>query len=207
MAKADDKYVKKETMYIGIGVALVVGVLIGIVFSSSRSGDMQGLAPGQAGPQAQMQSGLTPEQASNIMALEQAVAGNPQDVDAWVQLGHLYFDANRPEKAIRSYEKSLALRPNDANVLTDLGVMYRRVGRNQEAIASFDKAIAVDPQHQQSRFNKGIVLMNDLADLPGAIATWEELLRVNPAATASNGASVSQIVADAKKQLAAGSGQ
>lgn len=207
MAKIDDSYVKKEILYIGIGVAFVVGALVGIVYNSSQTPMVQVTGQRQAGPPAQMQSGLTADQARNIMALEQRVAGNSQDVDAMVQLGHTYFDANLPGKAIQAYEKSLKLRPNDPNVLTDLGVMYRRAGRFLEAIASFDKAIAVDGSHEQSRFNKGIVLMNDLADIPGAIKAWEELLKVNPAARAGNGTEVSAIIADAKSQLPVGAGQ
>ena len=201
MAKVDDSYVKKEVMYIGIGVALVVGVLIGIVYNSSQNKTGQLSVQRQSVSPAQMQSGITPDQARNIMVLEQRVAGDPQDLEAWVQLGHTYFDANRPNKAILAYEKSLNLKPNDAGVLTDLGVMYRRAGRAQDAINSFDKAIAVDPRHEQSRFNKGIVLMNDLGDVSGAISTWEGLLQVNPAARAGNGTAVTQIIADAKSKL------
>lgn len=205
MAKSDGGSIKKETMYIGVGITLVVGVLIGIVVSSFQSGS--GQAPGQqASGQAQVQGGLSPQQASQIMALEQQVAANPQDVDSWTQLGHVYFDTNRPEKAIRAYTKSLELRPNDANVLTDLGVMYRKAGLFPEALSSFDKARALDPRHEQSRFNKGIVLMYDLGDVSGAIAAWEDLLQVNPLAKAGNGIPISQLIDDARAQ-AAGSGQ
>ncbi len=140
-------------------------------------------------------------------ALEQRVKANPQDVDAWTKLGHVYFDTNRADQAIRSYSKSLELSPGDPNVLTDLGVMYRRVGRHQEAIASFDKAIAANSKHEQSRFNKGIVQMYDLGDVPGAVATWEALIAVNPVAKAANGTSISQIIDDAKKQLPVNAGQ
>jgi cytochrome c-type biogenesis protein CcmH/NrfG len=146
--------------------------------------------------------GLTPQQASQILALEQEVAANPQDGEAWTQLGHVYFDTDNPDKAIRAYTKSLEINPNDANVLTDLGVMYRRAGFFQEALAVFDKARAIAPKHEQSRFNKGIVLMYDLGDINGAIAAWEELLEVNPQAQASNGVPVSQFIDEAKKQAA-----
>ncbi len=204
MAKLDSDGVKKETMYIGIGITLVVGVLIGIVISSFQSGNST--APSQqasATPQGQG-GGLSAQQASQIMDLEQKVAANPQDGDAWTQLGHVYFDTNRPNKAIRAYTKSLELRPNDPNVLTDLGVMYRKVGLFQEAISSFDKACALAPRHEQSRFNKGIVLMYDLGDVNGAIVAWEDLLKINPMAQTGNGIPISQVIEDARAQTAAG---
>jgi cytochrome c-type biogenesis protein CcmH/NrfG len=201
MAKADSGSVKKETMYIGIGIALVVGVLLGIVFSSFKSGTIPLSGQQASQPQQGQGPGLSQQQASQIMDLEQRVAANPQDVEAWTQLGHVYFDTDRPEQAIRAYSKSLELRPDNPDVLTDLGVMYRRAGRFQEAIASFDKASALGPRHEQSRFNKGIVLMYDLGDIPAAIAAWEDLLKVNPMAQTGNGVPISQLIEEARAQL------
>jgi len=128
------------------------------------------------------------------LSLEQEVATNPANADAWTQLGHVYFDTNNPPKAIRAYEKSLELRPNDPNVLTDLGVMYRRSGQPEKALEAFDRAMGIDPGHEQSRFNKGIVLRYDMNDRDAAIKAWEELLKVNPNAMAPNGIPVSEAI-------------
>ena len=68
---------------------------------------------------------------------------NPENTEAWIQLGHVYFDTNINDKAIVAYEKSLELNPRNANVLTDLGIMYRRNGQPQKAIEKFDEAIVV----------------------------------------------------------------
>ena len=122
------------------------------------------------------------------------MAANPTNVEAWTRLGHVYFDTNNPAKAIRAYEKSLELRPDDPNVLTDLGVMYRRNGQPDKALAAFDRAIAVDPRHEQSRFNKGIVLRYDMNDREGAVKVWEELLAINPNALVPNGQPVSEAI-------------
>ena len=124
---------------------------------------------------------------------------NPDNIEAWTQLGNHYFDTGNFAKAINAYNKSLALNPNNANVLTDLGVMYRRNGNPVEAVASFDKAIAVDPNHQTARFNKGIVQLNDLNDRAGAIKTWQELVAIKPDATAPNGQLISEIILEIQK--------
>jgi tetratricopeptide (TPR) repeat protein len=109
-------------------------------------------------------------------------------------LGNVYFDTNNVPKAIRAYEKSIELSPNNPNVITDLGVMYRRNGQPDKALEAFEMAIAVSPGHQQSRFNKGIVLRYDLNDRDGAVKAWEELLKINPNATAPNGQPLSEAI-------------
>ena len=63
---------------------------------------------------------------------------------------------------------------------TDLGIMYRAVKDYDKAIAEFREAARLDPNHKNSRFNLGIVLQEDKKDVPGAIAAWEDFLRVEP---------------------------
>jgi len=58
--------------------------------------------------------------------------------------------------------------------------MYRQLKDFQKALAMFRKAAAVSPTHPQSRMNIGVVLMHDLNDPKGAIAAWEDYLRVAP---------------------------
>lgn len=190
----EGNFVKKETMLVVALITLVVGFLGGVFYSAFQSGPTGGVPTASAPPQQQQQSNLSSEQATTILQLEQEVAANPTNVNAWTQLGHVYFDTDNPAKAIRAYEKSLELRPDDANVLTDLGVMYRRNGQPEKALAAFDQAMTVDSSHQQSRFNKGIVLRYDLNDREGAIKAWEELLKINPNAMAPNGQPVSEAI-------------
>ena len=175
-------------------VCLIIGFLSGIVFSIYKppaGGGTATVATGQ--PQAQAAK-LTAEQTQQLLQLELAVQKNPNNIEAWTTLGHLYFDSDQPDKAINAYNKSLALAPNNPDVLTDLGVMYRRAGNPQQAIASFDKAIAVNAKHETARFNKGIVLLYDLKDQPGAIAAWQGLVSLNPMATAPNGQLISEML-------------
>lgn len=182
--------VKKETLLIAVVVSLVVGFLAGVVFSVYKSGSVEHVIP--APPPATQSQDASIQQAGQMLALEREVAANPDNVMAWTQLGHLYFDSKKYTQAINAYEKSLALAPNNADVWTDLGVMYRRNGQPEKAISSFDKAGAVNPRHEPSRINKGIVLRYDLNDRQGAIKAWEEVLKMNPVAKAPNGRLLSE---------------
>jgi cytochrome c-type biogenesis protein CcmH/NrfG len=192
----EGNYVKMETMLIIALITLVIGFLGGVFYSALQSGPTGSVQTTSVPPQQQQQQapGLTSEQARDILNLEQEVAANPTNVNAWTQLGHVYFDTSQYAKAIRAYEKSLELRPDDANVLTDLGVMYRRNGQPEKALEAFDRAIAVAPRHEQARFNKGIVLRYDMNDREGAVKIWEELLEINPNAMAPNGMPVSEAI-------------
>ena len=190
----ENNLVKKETMLVVALIALVVGFLGGIFYSALQSGPTGSVQTTSAPPQQQQQPGMSNEQARAILDLEQEVAVNPTNVNAWTQLGHVYFDTNNPPKAIRAYEKSLELNPNNPDVLTDLGVMYRRNGQPDKALATFDQAMAIAPNHEQSRFNKGIVLRYDMNDVEGARKAWEELLKINPNAVAPNGIPVSEAI-------------
>ncbi|MGW8160669.1 MAG: tetratricopeptide repeat protein [Desulfobulbales bacterium] len=192
--KNTEGYIKKETTLVIALIAVVVGFLGGIFYSAIQS-DTGGTVQTVSAPvQQQQQSQLTSEQAKNILTLEQEVATNPTNVNAWIQLGNVYFDTDNYDNAIRAYEKSLELSPNNAYVLTDLGVMYRRSGQPQKALESFDRAIAIVPSLEQASINKGIVLLYDLQDRDGAKKAWEALLKINPNATTADGQSLREAV-------------
>ena len=191
---ADGQYVKKETMLVVALVALIVGFLGGVVFSAYKSG--AGLNVSASGPsgQASQKQDISNKVAQEINELERGISLNPENVEALIRLGNLYFDTEQPEKAIMAYNKALELDPGNPNVLTDLGVMYRRKGQPLDAIKAFDKAIKIDPRHEASRFNKGVVLLHDLNDSEGAIRAWEELVEVNPFAKAQGNKLVLELI-------------
>ncbi|MCJ7686331.1 MAG: tetratricopeptide repeat protein [Desulfobacteraceae bacterium] len=180
----DGRYVKKETMLVVALVAIIVGFLGGVVFSAYNSSPGLNMpASGPSGQTSQKQD-ISNKVAQEINDLEKEISLQPENIEALIRLGNLYFDTDRPEKAIIAYNKALELNPGNPDVLTDLGVMYRRKGKPLEAIEAFDKASKIDPRHEASRFNKGVVLMYDLKDTKGAITVWKELVELNPFARA-----------------------
>jgi len=216
MAQNDDS-VSIQTLVVAICIAVAVGFFGGVIYSSLRSGSGNVAPMGQqAGRQApagmppmaggQPQGGLSPQQASMILSLEQRVAANANDADAWLQLGNTYFDSNNFLKAIDAYKKYLAIQPNNPNALTDLGIMYRNTGQTAEAIATFDRAMAADSKHVQAAFNKGIVLLNDMHDPQGALAVWQKLVADNPGATSGDGMPVAKLIEEVKQQHDLGKG-
>ncbi len=186
---------KQQQPILAYLIIFIVGFVCGVGFAAFK------LNSGGNGTSvtSNQQIANTPDETSTaITNLEATVTANPEDFQSWVHLGHLYFDTNQYDKAIAAYTTSLKYHSGDADLLTDLGVMHRRSGRPEVAIEWFEKAQAMDQIHQPSRFNEGIVRFYDLKDPEGAIAAWEELLKVNPDAAAGSGQKIKDIVDEVK---------
>ena len=180
----------KQTAMILAAITFAFGFLAGAGFMFFKT---------DSAPSVVSNSVTAVDPAQRAKALETEVMINPQNTNAWIQLGHVYFDTDNYGQAINAYEKALKLDPNNANVLTDLGIMYRRSGKFSKAIEKFDKAVAVDHKHHNARLNKGIVLMHDLNDRDGAIKAWEDLLEINPFAMVGENQSLDQLITHYKE--------
>ena len=199
--KTETKYVRMETAVIIALVALVVGFFAGEIMDLSKPSGPPA-QQSQMGQQPFQRPTLTPEQKrSKMLELEKKVASNPDDGEAWNELGHLYLNDQQPKQGIRAFKKVLALNPNNAHAWNDLGIMYRQNKQPVEAVAAFDKAIEIEPRSEESRYRKGVVLMQDLNDPEGGIKAWEELLEVNPSATLGNRQSLREMVERLKKRV------
>ncbi|MDZ7640781.1 MAG: tetratricopeptide repeat protein [Desulfurivibrio sp.] len=193
----DTRLVRRDTMFFTAFACLVIGFVGGIVFSVYNLAD-SAATPGGAGP---TQQEITPEQSRVMESLQREVAADPDNLQAWTQLGHLYFDTDQHGKAIEAYRRSLELEPDNPDVLTDLGVMYRRNGQPTKAVEVFNKAIALHPEHETARFNLGVVLLHDLDKRQQALAAWRELVALNPVAYAPNGQLVSELVRELEAEV------
>ena len=164
---------KKETVLF-IVIALAAGILIGVIVSNLKK-DVTSSAPVSAPVAAPV---VNQQQQTSV--LEEIVAREPGNRNAWVRLGHNFFDSNQPMRAINAYAKALELKDKDPDILTDQGVMYRRVGWFDKAIKNFEKANDIDKNHLQSLYNLGIVYRYDLQDFDKAIIVWEQFIAIDP---------------------------
>ena len=176
--------VKKQTVYLIVIIALIVGFLCGVLYSVYR-------APANTGA---THPHPKSDRAHILAALEQATREHPDDAKVWAELGHAYSDTGQTEKAIQVYTRALELRPGDADIMTDLGVMYHENQQHESAIALFEEVLQKHPDHLQARFNKGVVLLVGLNKPDETIVEWKTLLRYHPEASASSGRSVRELI-------------
>jgi cytochrome c-type biogenesis protein CcmH/NrfG len=167
--------------FFGILVGWIIGSQAGVPRAASSAAPAavasQPAAEPAGAPQAQQQRPLDEAQAG---ALRTAAEQNPNDATSRVQLGNLYFDAERFAEAVTWYEAALKLSPSDPNVSTDLGVALYYLNQPDRALQQFDRSLEIDPRHGKTLLNQGIVRAFGKQDLKGAAASWQQLIDMAP---------------------------
>jgi tetratricopeptide (TPR) repeat protein len=165
----------------------IAGVLFGLI-AGWIIGSQQAVArPPAAAPVAQQApaSGGASSRAAvldetRVSALKTVAEKEASNATPRVQLGNLYFDAEKYDDAIRWYSDALKLAPKDVNVSTDLGVSYYYSNQPDKALAQFDQSLTLDPKHAKTLLNVGIVKAFGKQDLEGAEAAWRQVVALAP---------------------------
>jgi cytochrome c-type biogenesis protein CcmH/NrfG len=178
---------KAESIVFAIAGSLF-GLIVGWILGSQQAvgtgrggapaAPQQAAAPAPAGGAGTSQPPLLDE--NRVQAMRTVAEQNPRDAQPRVELGNMYFDAERYTDAIAWYEEALKLKPADPNVSTDLGVAYYYTNQPDRAIAQFERSLAVDPKHTKTLLNMGIVKAFGKQDLNGAAAAWQQVVALAP---------------------------
>ncbi len=160
---------------------LIVGWIIGTQ-QAPRTAAQASAAPAAASaPAAAAPAAARPMiDEAQVTAMRNVAERDPKNVESRIQLGNLYFDAERYQEAIGWYEQAFALDAGNANVSTDLAVSYYYTNQVDKALAQFDRSLKADPRHVKTYLNMGIVRAFGRQDLKGAAAAWEEVLKLAP---------------------------
>ena len=158
------------------------GLIVGWIIGTQQGGVRPAGVPQPAATTAPAPAAATRPMLdeSQVNALRNIAERDPKNVESRVNLGNLYFDAERFPEAIQWYEAAFALNPNDPNVSTDLGVSYYYLGQPDQALAAFERSLKIDPKHTKTWLNLGVVRAFGKQDLAGAVAAWEEVIRIAP---------------------------
>lgn len=123
-----------------------------------------------------------------VEAFSEVVRLDPGNEYALLNLEKLYAEQHQWAEAYEMRQRLLKLagdRPHQAhqNVLAflenELGLQARAEGNNPEAVRRFQAAIAAAPTVALPHLNVGATRL-DVGDVAGAIAAWEDLIRVAP---------------------------
>ena len=170
-------------------LGVVIGVILGsIVGSFTLKPHLAEATPPPATQQQNVTSNQLPEghppldQSGLQIQLAQAQAvleKDPQNLQALMNSGNIYFDMKNFQAAVRYYELALAQNNKDVNLITDLGTSYFYSNNPDKAIEMYKRSLSIDPTHQQTLMNMGVVRMA-LGDKKGAADAWEKLVQAHP---------------------------
>jgi len=164
---------------------LLFGLLAGWVIGSQQAkmGPQVPTAPQTAQAPVASPTGTAappPLDQNQVAALTSLADRDPKNATPRVQLGNLYFDAERYEDAIKWYSEGLKLAPKDADVSTDLGICYYYTNQPDKALEQFKTSLAINPKHAKTLLNVGIVRAFGKQDLAGAQVAWQQVVDVAP---------------------------
>jgi len=145
-----------------------------------RAGDdsITGSIPGQ-GAGAPMAVPVADVDMERLAALEDIVADDPQNLEALVELGHLYLLLQRYDELNFVTQAALSIDPNHPEALTHLGMLLFAMGHPEGVIPAFDQALAVDPDFAEALQFKGMVSFMT-GDFATAVEAWEHYVEVIP---------------------------
>jgi Tfp pilus assembly protein PilF len=161
-------------------VGFVIGAIAGIKFSSRELPKVVAQTDATNSVNPKIGSG------EDLSLLQNVLKSDPDNLNALISLGNLYFDSNEPQNAIDMYGQALKIDAANADVRTDMAIMYRNLKDYDRAVKELREAASYNKKHANSRFNLGIILLHDKQDYKGAITAWEEFLKVEPAGERSD---------------------
>src|SRR5581483_7246893 len=124
---------KPESIAFGIA-GIVFGLIAGWIIGSQQAAARPGSAPAAAAAPATAGNAAAPQappvlDENRVRALTSVAGQQPNNAEPRIELGNLYFDAERYNDAIKWYSEALKLAPNNVDVSTDLGVSYYYVNQ------------------------------------------------------------------------------
>ena len=80
---------------------------------------------------------------------------DPDNGEAWNNLGVLYRRRGEDEKALAAFEEAAAKAPKRPDIPYNIGNLHKTAKRYDEAIAAYNRAIEVDPEYAPAYNNLG----------------------------------------------------
>ena len=179
--------------YAMAAVCLLIGVLVGYLVrgsanpaaqASPASAEMQQAtaAPPSAAGQQKMPTmddmkRMADKQAEPLVA---KLKTDPKNVELLNKIALTYKATHQFKDAISYFQKALDVDPKNVAIRTDMASCMYYTGDVDGALAELDKSLTYDPKHPGTLMNIGIIKWQGKNDVPGAVASWEKLLKLNP---------------------------
>jgi tetratricopeptide (TPR) repeat protein len=116
----------------------------------------------------------------NIVAYSQyRLQLNPNDANAYTQLGKALLFQNRHDEALNSFRAAAQLKPSYDEPHYFLGLIFRMQRKLPEARAEFETTLRLNPEHGKAHGNLALLLLEQ-GNAAEAAFHFREALRINP---------------------------
>ena len=198
-------------VYAMAAVCLAIGLVLGYLFRGSASRPVptsvttqMPAAAGAAAGQPQMPSledmkRMADKKAEPLLA---KLKTDPNNSDLLNQIGTLYKATHQFKEAAGYFQRAIDADPKNVAARTDLASCLYYEGDADGAINQLQQSLRYDPKDANSLFNLGMIRLQAKNDPSGAVAAWQQLLKLNPALADDKKAAVQELIAQARKPKA-----
>lgn len=114
-----------------------------------------------------------------IDAYNRCVETDPQNADALLNCGTLYYEDKDFEKAANCFRRALAVQPQNALAHFNLGSVLEEMGQLEQARRHLREAVTLDPNHSDAHYNLAFVC-EKLRSFAEAREHWQAYVRLDP---------------------------
>ena len=107
-----------------------------------------------------------------VAKVREALAADPEIVEAYLMLGNMQTKAKRDEEAVGAFQKALALDPDNQNAAFNLALAFKTAGRADAAESGFERVLALNPRDAKARYQ-----LADIWMARGELARAEAMLQ------------------------------
>jgi tetratricopeptide (TPR) repeat protein len=117
--------------------------------------------------------------ADTIAIYEHAISLDPRSTGALVNLGTIFFNARKYDKAEAYYLKAVEADPGYALAHFNLGNLYDEQGKRPLALEHYSLALKANPKYADAHYNMAL-LCQTVGETMKAVLHWKAYLKVDP---------------------------
>ncbi len=207
-APAAEVYLQATRVYAMAAICLGVGLAVGYLMrtalaipapvvpaaktgvTSPHSGAMTSAGPM---PSLAEMHQIASQQAAPLL---EKLKKDPNNSALLIEIGSVYHSAHQFKDAAAYYSKAVQADPKNVEAHTKLAISLYRTGDVAGAIAELNRTLSLDPKNPNALFNLGMIQLQGKQDSKDALATWHELLKLNPQLDPERKAQVEKLMAD-----------
>jgi len=114
-----------------------------------------------------------------IDAYDRCVGVDPNNVDALLNCGTLYYEEGNFEKAAEYFQRSIAAQPQNPLAHFNLGSVLEELGNLQESRRHLRQALQLDPTYSDAHYNLAFVC-EKLHSYAEAREHWQTYIKLDP---------------------------